>query len=484
MVTPSRSFQSLSRSLPTQDTIAGSPTHNKSLRSPPTNRLVFSSPDSSHSPANSSQSSSPNTSTPNSPAGAPATTVHYQRPSTLHGLKHKLHSAAKSIHSPSRRKSVGHIPLSPLARTPSPSPLPSSPTRSPSPLAFPAGHQPGSSNTTQSYSPGSSLTTPGSSGKKGFSRPKSAEPGSPLLRRALSPDRLHPRSAESKSKPTPTSISPLCNPALKVTVSSAPRVTITSQSSPVSSRTTIDYTSSDSILTAKPPEHPLLLRNGRGEFSVDKLLPFLEQQRSERRDRKSNLESQIPIQDHSASSIADFNKLDHRSPLAIGGVGVNAIVPGDRSSQHLPRIAEEKDSPTSSKEEVAAIMKSPFKISDDPFDLTEKAQKSNTQEFQSKVDSKFELPKPVDGKEEACGCKTNSEETLKTFKLEKSRKKEPNDLLSTVKGTKQSSFDKDALTRAADNDNCTKESRTRTDSAKWSAQEKRELFRGASSKDQ
>lgn len=187
---------------------------------------------------------------------------HHQRPSTLHGLKHKLHSsvvANKGLHhaqsggssggpiggvlssSPSssnRRKSVGHIPLSPLARTPSPSPLPSSPTRSPSPLAFPTpGHQPGASNTTQSYSPGCSLpninsnvncsnllatgtsvsgsgaicahlNTSGSSPnakKTNFARPKSAEPGSPLLRRALSPDRLHPRSAENKCI-----ISPLC----------------------------------------------------------------------------------------------------------------------------------------------------------------------------------------------------------------------------------------------------------------------------------
>ena len=83
------------------------------------------------------------------------------RPSSLHGLKNKLHSVAKNMHSPSRRKSAGHIPLSPLARTPSPSPQPPlmggggngcggggsgnstsgsgavSPTRSPSPLAFP-----------------------------------------------------------------------------------------------------------------------------------------------------------------------------------------------------------------------------------------------------------------------------------------------------------------------------------------------------------
>lgn len=161
----------------------------------------------------------------------------YQRPSTLHGLKHKLHAATaviagggnannpagglKTLHTtnnnslPNRRKSVGHIPLSPLARTPSPSPLPSSPTRSPSPLAFPlVGHQPGASNTTQSYSPGSTLPTlqtavNANTKKAGFARTKSAEPSSPLLRRALSPDRLHPRSAETK-------ISPLCcSPPIK-----------------------------------------------------------------------------------------------------------------------------------------------------------------------------------------------------------------------------------------------------------------------------
>ncbi|XP_011177378.2 microtubule-associated serine/threonine-protein kinase 1 [Zeugodacus cucurbitae] len=168
----------------------------------------------------------------------------YQRPSTLHGLKHKLHTGGcggnntvgvcpnagsgagvvKSLHTsaagalpPNRRKSVGHIPLSPLARTPSPSPLPASPTRSPSPLAFPiVGHQPGASNTTQSYSPGSSLPTvqtmASGSKKSGFVRTKSGEPSSPLLRRALSPDRLHPRSAEAKC----TLISPLCcSPPIK-----------------------------------------------------------------------------------------------------------------------------------------------------------------------------------------------------------------------------------------------------------------------------
>ncbi|XP_022176732.1 microtubule-associated serine/threonine-protein kinase 3 isoform X2 [Myzus persicae] len=229
--------------------------------------VAVSSTSADYSSSTSSSSSSANSSptvTPNSPTP-------YQRPSTLHGLKHKLHSATKNLHSPNRRKSVGHIPLSPLARTPSPSPLPQSPTRSPSPLTFSSGHQPGSSNTTQSYSP-SSLTSSnpaagaggvtasgcgaaagvgGSGGPSGccistgavvvvkktagssFGRPcKTSEPGSPLLRRALSPDRLHPRTAETKSN----SISPLCDPALKVTTHHAPRVTVTTKSPPMCAR--------------------------------------------------------------------------------------------------------------------------------------------------------------------------------------------------------------------------------------------------------
>ncbi|ETN63604.1 microtubule-associated serine/threonine kinase [Anopheles darlingi] len=188
--------------------------------------------------------SSPSTSAPTTPTGA-------GRPSTLHVLKHKLHSSSpcasgKSLHTgatggrPSnRRKSADHMPLSPLARTPSPSPLPASPTRSSSPLAFPVVHPLGASNTTQSYSPGGlpatgagvgigglPVTVPGIVGgtivgasatpptKKGFPRAKTAEPSSPLLRRALSPDRLHPRSAaESKCV-----LSPLCcNTSLKTT---------------------------------------------------------------------------------------------------------------------------------------------------------------------------------------------------------------------------------------------------------------------------
>lgn len=156
------------------------------------------SPDSSA--ANSSNSSSPSSSTPNSPASSSS---QFCRPSSLHGLaKHKKPSNLKSPH---RRKSVHNIPLSPLARTPSPSPVPPSPTRSPSPLAFsqPAVVPAGSSNMPQQTIPSQlntsgtgSPTTTNLSRKSSFNRPKSCEPGSPLLRRALSPDKLHPQSAE------------------------------------------------------------------------------------------------------------------------------------------------------------------------------------------------------------------------------------------------------------------------------------------------
>lgn len=111
-------------------------------------------------------------------AVSPPTSKTNPRPSTLHGLKHKIHPRQSPPHPHSsvpkatRRKSLGHIPLSPLARTPSPSPLPLSPTRSPSPLTFCQHHyQPGSSNQTQSYSPA------------GASRTKEVEG-----RRAASPD--------------------------------------------------------------------------------------------------------------------------------------------------------------------------------------------------------------------------------------------------------------------------------------------------------
>ncbi|XP_066585062.1 microtubule-associated serine/threonine-protein kinase 3-like isoform X2 [Prorops nasuta] len=291
MVTPSRSFQSFTRSQETPPYFGTS----KSVctPSPPSNRTNN---ESYHSTGTSSPCSSPNSSSPGSNASIGNITnlsnqSHYQRPSTLHGLKHKLHTAAKNIHSPNRRKSVGHIPLSPLARTPSPSPIPASPTRSPSPLAFPTGHQPGSSNTTQSYSPGVCLSTPNNQ-KKSYGRPKSAEPGSPLLRRALSPDRLHPRSAETK-----TSISPLVNPTGKT----ASRVTVT-----------------------------------QSHIDIPEDTTDIAKEATDKADKKVVAEQK---------SIIDYPKLSHGISINVANVSIS----NPCGSTQLPRIAEEKDSPTGSK---------------------------------------------------------------------------------------------------------------------------------------
>lgn len=177
MVPSSRSFQSFARAQDRLVQVAGggaaaaagtSGTAINRLSLSPLDPFFQQISNSNQSASNSSQSSSPSSSVPNTPTanynssfGTAASVPTYQRPSSLHGLKHKLHTIGKNVlpqlssggSSSNRRKSVCHIPLSPLARTPSPSPCPSSPTRSPSPLAYPAGHQPGSSNTTQSYSP-------------------------------------------------------------------------------------------------------------------------------------------------------------------------------------------------------------------------------------------------------------------------------------------------------------------------------------------
>lgn len=259
----------------------------------------------------------------------------YQRPSTLHGLKHKLHAAAtgaggsaasgaaggglKTLHTsssnalPNRRKSVGHIPLSPLARTPSPSPLPSSPTRSPSPLAFPlVGHQPGASNTTQSYSPGSTtlptLQTAASANSKkaGFARTKSAEPSSPLLRRALSPDRLHPRSAETK-------ISPLCcSPPIKQQTQHQHQRVVAGTWRPGAA--------------------------GGGSTAAAGTSQQQLQEESQRSTATTITTSVVPATATGSSSSLGDNQ------------STNNVVAIPSSCELLPRIAEEKDSPTSTQD--------------------------------------------------------------------------------------------------------------------------------------
>ncbi|XP_027145907.1 microtubule-associated serine/threonine-protein kinase 2 isoform X4 [Larimichthys crocea] len=182
----SRSLSSLNRSLSSGESGPGSPTHNLSPRSP--TQGYRSTPDSTHSVGgNSSQSSSPSSSVPNSPASSG-----HIRPSSLHGLAPKLQRQYRSP----RRKSAGNIPLSPLARTPSPTPQSSSPQRSPSPLP---SHALGHAAVGQSF-PVKLHSSPPL--VRQISRPKSAEPPrSPLLKRVQSAEKLASSLSSSPSSP-------------------------------------------------------------------------------------------------------------------------------------------------------------------------------------------------------------------------------------------------------------------------------------------
>ncbi|KAM6156546.1 microtubule-associated serine/threonine-protein kinase 4 isoform 2-T2 [Erethizon dorsatum] len=178
----SRSFSCLNRSLSSGESLPGSPTHSLSPRSPtPSYRSTPDFP----SGTNSSQSSSPSSSAPNSPAGSG-----HIRPSTLHGLAPKL---SGQRYRSGRRKSAGSIPLSPLARTPSPTPQPTSPQRSPSPLL---GHSLGNAKISQAFP--SKMHSPPTIVRH-IVRPKSAEPPrSPLLKRVQSEEKLSPSYGSDK----------------------------------------------------------------------------------------------------------------------------------------------------------------------------------------------------------------------------------------------------------------------------------------------
>ncbi|NXA32304.1 MAST4 kinase, partial [Eudromia elegans] len=178
----SRSFSCLNRSLSSGESLPGSPTHSLSPRSPtPSYRSTPDFP----SGTNSSQSSSPSSSAPNSPAGSG-----HIRPSTLHGLGPKL---GGQRYRSGRRKSAGSIPLSPLARTPSPTPQPTSPQRSPSPLL---GHSIGNTKIAQTFP--SKMHSPPTIVRH-IVRPKSAEPPrSPLLKRVQSEEKLAPSYGSDK----------------------------------------------------------------------------------------------------------------------------------------------------------------------------------------------------------------------------------------------------------------------------------------------
>jgi len=194
------------RSLPSSDSVPGSPT-TVVPRLQSTAGVDQWTSDSAHS---SSQSSSPGSSAPGSPAVAASSSVPITvggRPSSLHGLKHKLSVSRPAAGS--RRKSWHNNPLSPLVRTPSPSPgAATSPSRSPSPLTtasaihhrhitggapLVAAHVPGISNMAQLYNPAQPHTgiglTAAVASNQAIKPAVLAATDVGLLRRTLSPER-------------------------------------------------------------------------------------------------------------------------------------------------------------------------------------------------------------------------------------------------------------------------------------------------------
>jgi len=194
------------RSLSSTDSVPGSPT----TVVPRLQSTGGAEPWTSDSAHSSSQSSSPGSSGPGSPAVAGSSPVPITvggRPSSLHGLKHKLSVSRPAAGS--RRKSWHNNPLSPLVRTPSPSPgAATSPSRSPSPLTttsaihhrhitggapLVAAHVPGISNMAQLYNPAQPHTGIGLTAVVASNQPHKpavlAATDVGLLRRTLSPER-------------------------------------------------------------------------------------------------------------------------------------------------------------------------------------------------------------------------------------------------------------------------------------------------------
>uniref|UniRef100_A0A8C9VVY6 non-specific serine/threonine protein kinase n=1 Tax=Scleropages formosus TaxID=113540 RepID=A0A8C9VVY6_SCLFO len=279
----SRSFSSLNRSLSSGESLPGSPTHSLSPRSP--TAAFRSTPDFNQSGGTSSQSSSPSSSAPDSPAGSG-----HIRPSTLHGLGPKL--TGQRLRQ-GRRKSAGNIPLSPLARTPSPTPQPTSPQRSPSPLL---SHSLGSSKTTQTF-PAKVHSPP--TIVRHMVRPKSAEPPrSPLLKRVQSEEKLSPSYTGDKKH--------LCTRkhSLEVTQEEV-------QGEPISKDNTLQSLEETSCETpavtrVRPAEQgclkrPVTRKVGRqeslDELDKDKLKAKVVMKRQDWTERRESLQKQDALQD-------------------------------------------------------------------------------------------------------------------------------------------------------------------------------------------
>jgi hypothetical protein len=249
------------------------------------------------------------------------------------------------------------------------------------------------------------------------------------------------------------------------------------------------------MVTSKPPEHPLLARPAK-DLPVEKSLNFTDlHQQSERRDKKVTADPQSvsvigsPPDEDLHINNGEF-RLEHRNPLPLGSVNVSVIAPCDRTSQHLPRIAEEKDSPTGSKEEAISLVKEAPSSTET---LAVKGQESNNMSLGSvknsesifkngRVEGKCDLQTQ---KDKTSGCKASEvpeEKAIPSTKSDtKTRRKESSDSShSKVEGKSSKSVipEKDVKPKPVD-----QTSSPRSDTGKSSAQEKRELYRMGSSKD-
>lgn len=219
------------------------------------------------------------------------------------------------------------------------------------------------------------------------------------------------------------------------------------------------------MVTSKPPEHPLLARPGRD-------MPV------ERRDKK------ITTDAHSVGSPDEEEHLTSRNTLPLGSVNVSVIVPCDRTSQHLPRIAEEKDSPTGSKEdslakEIPSSIDAPLLSEQEVLSAVKTVDSSLKKcKVESKASSQTQRGKSSDAK----GTKILEEKAASSSKSDtKARRKESGESSSSkaeVKTSKPAIPEKDAKPKAVD-----QVTNSRGEGGKSTAQEKRELYRVGSSKD-
>ncbi|KAG7251900.1 hypothetical protein CRUP_026266, partial [Coryphaenoides rupestris] len=342
----SRSFSSLNQSLSSGESLPGSPAHSLSPHSPTAALHHHHKPDFNQSGGNSSQSSSPSSSAPNSPAGSG-----HIRPSSLHGLAPKI--TGQRLRQ-GRRKSAGSIPLSPLARTPSPTPQPTSPQRSPSPLL--SGHPVTITKTSQAF-PAKIHSPP--TIVRHIVRPKSAEPPrSPLLKRVQSEEKLSPSYTGDKKHLCTRKLS------LEVTQEEAQDEEFRCGDRDYSTLHSVEETPCEPMAVARvrPAEQGCLKRpTGRKvgrqesleELDKDKLKSKVVVKRQDWSERRESLQKQDALRDYDSSSPCgdDCDKGPSRSQRGADGGLLEPKSPGTTKDVlykklNAPRICEGNSDPS------------------------------------------------------------------------------------------------------------------------------------------